>query len=430
MSKPSGTNIHADSGNSDDDDMNKLPPQPVMIQPTVSQEQVKNLANYLVALSQDHHELKQQLRQVFHPNTTSKEGVNNNNDSTDNIMINGTTTPSFSGINPQEIFKDAIYVPKKYKYDVAFLVSQPLLHSTGSEILSVEPLNCEDEEKAIQEAFSSSGRKINYIRKFATVNNLRQLVTAGTSIIHYCGHGIRKALIFENDMAQQIGMSHRLSASHLRKLISAGGDAHTKISLVFVSACHSEDAGRAFINAGAKHVVAVKRTAEMHDIAAGTFTKQFYFALVNGKTVKQAFDIANQSIQAQFVENNYLKNEAAKFVLLPKKSDHNVVLFKKASSDHIVGLHKYQFIDHTSKRGIKKFPQPPLGEWVGRFKNIHDLMHNILSDNLIVISCDKGLGKTAMLCRTLHYLWDRSLLTGIYYFNIYSILKKNPSLSI
>ena len=168
----------------------------------------------------------------------------------------------------------------------------------------------------------------------------------------------------------------------------------------------------------------------MHDVAAGTFTYQFYFALTNGKTVKQAFQIASQSIEAQFVENNYLKNEAMKFVLLPKKANHDVRLFGKAPSDMIIDNKKENFIDHTPKRGVKKFPQPPISEWVGRYKSIHGLMHNILTNDLIIISCDKGLGKTAMLCRTLHYLWDRSLLFGIYYFNIYSILKKHPSLSI
>lgn len=69
-------------------------------------------------------------------------------------------------------------------------------------------------------------------------------------------------------MVGQIGMSHMLRANHLRKLISAGGSADSKnnkvdtnLQLVFVSACHSEDAGKAFINAGAKHVVAVRRSA-------------------------------------------------------------------------------------------------------------------------------------------------------------------------
>jgi len=241
-------------------------------------------------------------------------------------------------------------------------------------------------------------------------------------------------------------MSLKLGPKHLRKLISAGGDqpsqiqstsssnmtktTDTNLSLVFISACHSQDAGKAFISAGAKHVVAVKRTAEMHDIAAGTFTGQFYYALVNGKTVKQAFDIANESIIAQFNENNYLRNESNKFVLLPRKANHDIVLFKKPPSDLIIDSQTGNFIDHTAKRGVRKFPQPPINEWVGRFKQIHSLMHSILSDRLIVISCEKGLGKTAMLCRTLHYLWDRSLLSGIYYFNIYAILKKHPSMSI
>merc|ERR1712130_599431 len=108
------------------------------------------------------------------------------------------------------------------KYDVAFLVSQPLLHSTGSKVSSVEPLNTDDEEKAILTAFRSCEHRIDYIRKFATVNNLRELVTAGTSIIHYSGHGIRNALIFEADIQSEIGMSHKLSAHHLRQLLSAG----------------------------------------------------------------------------------------------------------------------------------------------------------------------------------------------------------------
>ena len=48
---------------------------------------------------------------------------------------------------------------------------------------------------------------------------------------------------------------------------------------------------------------------------------------------------------------------------------------------------------------------------MGRYHNIHD--------QLTVISCEKGLDKTAMLLRTLHYRWDCSLLV-VYYFDIYA----------
>ena len=52
-----------------------------------------------------------------------------------------------------------------------------------------------------------------------------------------------------------------------------------------------------------------RRSEEMHDIVACTCTQQFYFALVNGQTGQQAFDIARQSIDSLFADNNYLANE-------------------------------------------------------------------------------------------------------------------------
>ncbi len=51
-------------------------------------------------------------------------------------------------------------------------------------------------------------------------------MTTGTSIIHVVI--VRKALVFENDMAKQIGMSHRLSANHLNQLTSAGNSAENE----------------------------------------------------------------------------------------------------------------------------------------------------------------------------------------------------------
>lgn len=116
-----------------------------------------------------------------------------------------------------------------------------------------------------KEAFKTAGRKIHFIREFATVNNLRRLVTEGTQIIHYGGHGIRNALIFESDT--DVGKSCKLPASKLKNLISAGKatkspkhEMDPNLKLVFISACHSEDAGKAFMHAGAKHVVCVRKS--------------------------------------------------------------------------------------------------------------------------------------------------------------------------
>src|SRR4051812_23047599 len=55
---------------------------------------------------------------------------------------------------------------------------------------------------------------------------------------------------------------HGLDAERLKRLFAAGGGAQG-VKFVFVSACHSEIAGRAFVGAGVPHVIAVKMEAQV-----------------------------------------------------------------------------------------------------------------------------------------------------------------------
>ena len=49
-------------------------------------------------------------------------------------------------------------------------------------------------------------------------------------------------------------------------------------------------------------------------------------------------------------------------------------------------------INHSASRGRKMFPAPPkASEWVGRYREMHDLMHDLLQDNLVVLWGSKGL---------------------------------------
>eukprot|EP01083_Nonionella_stella_P275957 937359_1 len=135
-------------------------PDPSALEPSASQDQVKTLTTYLMALSQDHQKLRTELENIFR----EKQHINKETDKEGDTIENAThTAPKTSmdhaafshfvanNINREFIEQNEEHKNKnsKYKYDVAFLVSQPLLHSTGSEVLSVEPLNCEDEEKAM-----------------------------------------------------------------------------------------------------------------------------------------------------------------------------------------------------------------------------------------------------------------------------------------
>ena len=67
-----------------------------------------------------------------------------------------------------------------------------------------------------------------------------------------------------------------MSEKKLRELLEASG---TKLEFVFVASCYSQFAGEIFHNAGAKHVICVKRGEKILDEASILFSKHFYHAL-------------------------------------------------------------------------------------------------------------------------------------------------------
>ena len=48
---------------------------------------------------------------------------------------------------------------------------------------------------------------------------------------------------------------------------------------MIVATCHSEFVGRIFLEAGAKHVICIKQSEEVEDVAVLTFTDTFYAML-------------------------------------------------------------------------------------------------------------------------------------------------------
>ena len=120
----------------------------------------------------------------------------------------------------------------------------------------------------------------------ATVDNLRSLLTRGVfSCLHFSGHGHPDSLAFEDPC----GAAHFISLPLLQQLISAG-DSTRAVRLVFVNCCYSGVAAQHFVDAGIPHVVC--SPLRLRDAAAAAFTRGFYMALAVGKTVAQAFAIA------------------------------------------------------------------------------------------------------------------------------------------
>jgi hypothetical protein len=213
---------------------------------------------------------------------------------------------------------------------LGLLQAAPLVHSGQP----VDALDLKSERDVILSALRRAGRRVNVVTDFCTTRRLRALLTDGCRMLHYSGHGFsyidrggtqRARLAFEDGL----GGTHALEVERLTDLVSAGADSADgeapPLDFVFVSACHSDQGGEAFVAAGVPHVVAVRREAQLQDKAACAFADQFYFALFKGKTVQQAFDIARQGVsndpsifRADF--------ESDKFLLLPSQADHSVAL--------------------------------------------------------------------------------------------------------
>lgn len=196
------------------------------------------------------------------------------------------------------------------------------------------------------------------------------------------GHGDRNSIVLEKDN----GDIHYLDSKSLESLLHAS-ETGCICTIAFVSACHSEEAGRKFVAAGVKHVVCVKQNEMVSDSSSLTFAKLFYSALFQGKTVKSAFDIALSTVIADEsshrpvlghinpIANHQPVNQhgnihhpqptavsnhntiSAKYVLLPTDSAHDEVLFTPQYSpeNSLPSI----FVDETKRDCTNHCDRPP-----------------------------------------------------------------------
>ena len=114
-------------------------------------------------------------------------------------------------------------------------------------------------------------RELSISFETATTDNLRKVLTMGTTALHWSGHGEESYMAFEDGS----GVAHEITPSLPASTCSAGDDAWSMCRLVFVCACHSQPTAAAFCRAGVPHVVAVHSTALLLDAAAVCFTRHF-----------------------------------------------------------------------------------------------------------------------------------------------------------
>ena len=99
-------------------------------------------------------------------------------------------------------------------------------------------------------------------------------------------------LLFED----KLGRAEVVSCDFLTEIINKSYSGDNKLEFVFVASCHSEVVGEVFLNAGASHVLCVKREERISDGICNEFTQLFYSLLFNKRnlTICEAFEFAKK----------------------------------------------------------------------------------------------------------------------------------------
>lgn len=294
---------------------------------------------------------------------------------------------------------------------LVFLYASPLVQRVlGGRVEEIPTLDTSTEQDLLRETLELAQRRVVLSVDVASANNLRTRATLGCRALHYTGHGLESCLAFEDGK----GAMHSLEPEPLRKLFGAGGGVEG-IQFVFVSACHSQSAGEAFVRAGVPHVVACRWDSKVSDHDSLVFSRNFYLALLVGKTLKAAFDIGAAAVEAAphpGSGDGGLGASSVKFMLLPEWQDHNVAIFGDAE--------RGAYMDETPEPAPNTCDAVPT-YFIGRNAHVQAVVE-ALADRarLVTVRGEAGVGKTSVALRACEYMGERRMFPdGIFFVRVH-----------
>ena len=260
------------------------------------------------------------------------------------------------------------------------LFSAPLVEPNGAPLAA---LDVEKERESIVRELSACNRKMTVRIGFATVDELSRGIADGFNILHLSGHGHEDFLLFGDGK----GGSHPVTGEYLKRLIGAGGP----FELAIVSACHSEKIGEMIIEAGVRHVVAIRCDVPVLDSAAIAFIGEFFRNLFRRGSIQKAFEMGKLLVEGNpllakikpHLENMADKKgetfvaEEDKFVLLPggDPSFHLVELVAQEVPEGVVTVEG----PRLSKTNLPIRPQA----FTGRSGEMYELVKKVLENSML-----------------------------------------------
>jgi hypothetical protein len=298
---------------------------------------------------------------------------------------------------------------REHDVDLAVLHAEPLIvkDDKGQTFDIGQNLNLNAEREALVECLGGGvgAKAVRLLFEVATMDTLTLLLTKGCKALHFSGHGLAigasdQRLCFEDGYG-----GTRVVGPELLHTIAANAGSKVKgLQLVFVSACHSEAAGRAFVAAGVPHVVAVQSAHAVLDGAAKAFARHFYLALFNGRSVQEAFTIGKSGVFSSSAVNPAA--ESSKFLLLGNGS-HQETIFE--------GMANGQPVDLTPPLPPCSLPQVP-EHFVGRSRDVHRVISSVRRKRVTVCVGAPGIGKSTLAKAAAWFMHTRRFFAGGIFF--------------
>jgi len=295
------------------------------------------------------------------------------------------------------------------------LFSAPLVTLDGEPL---DALDMKAERDAIVRELSECEKDVSLRIGCATIDELAESVEEGFNILHLSGHGHEEFLLFEDGK----GGGQPVLGDYLKRLIRLGGP----FELAIVSACYSEKIGEMLVEAGIRHVVAIKCDVPVLDCAAIAFIGQFFRSLFQGGSIQKAYEMAKLLVEGnpelmkmrpQLEFMAYEKGipfvpEEEKFVLLPDDiTAHLDPLLSEEVPRGTLSLEEHIF----SPSNIPVKPQT----LTGRSLEMYDIINELLESRLVTVTGVGGIGKTVVAVEVARWFCTRTYFPdGVFHIDL------------
>jgi hypothetical protein len=266
------------------------------------------------------------------------------------------------------------------------------------------PLHDFDHERAIVQYSLEASAKLDATIELdvepATVDTLKAFFDSATSrVLHFSSFGHpRHVLAFEN------GEGYLDSSMTIENLHSLVSSANPPLQLVVVNSFHSGRIGKAFLDAGVPHVICCHHTEIFRDKASYSFIKNLYRGLALNKSLKQAFQQAQEAVRVEEISKH-----VERYVLLPQKAEddtyHDVPIFYTRAVP-VSGLSPEADIQALDEARARLPPIPK--HFIGREVDMCQILEALRVDDVVRVGGVKGSGKTSLVAATCRYIQQRS----------------------